>query len=340
MWGAPQGNVYLAPGVTDMRKSINTLALMVVEMLGMEPVGPHWFVFCGRKRDKLKILQWDTNGFWLHYRRLEQGRFVGPRDAQDQAALQVTARQLRWLLDCLPAEVRAYILEREQHIAAREQHIAELEQRIDVLEEQFRLAQLKRFAPSCEKYGLQGCLFNEAESSAQAAPEDSDDQTESADAAEMADDPATPGKKRGRKRLPAHLKRVRVEHDLPDADRVCSCCHGALHRMGEDVTEQLHIVPAQVSVLQHVRFQYACRHCEQHALACRIVTSPMPAQPIPVSGRRKAPPACGSTAVPTTAHNRWCCLTISRGADTRRLPRPALESAVSSPSLWPMTWAQ
>ncbi len=61
MWGAPQGNVYLAPGVTDMRKSINTLALMVVETLGMEPVGPHWFVFCGRCRDKLKILQWDTN---------------------------------------------------------------------------------------------------------------------------------------------------------------------------------------------------------------------------------------------------------------------------------------
>jgi transposase len=101
MWNAPQGNVYLAPGVTDMRKSINTLGLMVVETLGMEPVGPHWFVFCGRERDKLKILQWDTNGFWLHYRRLEQGRFAWPRDGQDQAALQVTARQLRWLLDGL-----------------------------------------------------------------------------------------------------------------------------------------------------------------------------------------------------------------------------------------------
>jgi transposase len=101
MWGAPSGNVYLAPGVTDMRKSINTLALMVVETLGMEPVGPHWFVFCARARNKLKILQWDTNGFWLHYRRLEQGRFAWPKDGQDQAALQVTARQLRWLLDGL-----------------------------------------------------------------------------------------------------------------------------------------------------------------------------------------------------------------------------------------------
>lgn len=53
--------------------------------------------------------------------------------------------------------------------------------------------------------------------------------------------------------------------------------------MGEDVTEQLHSVPVQVSVLQHVRFKYACRHCEQHAIACQIVTSLMPAQPIPGS---------------------------------------------------------
>jgi transposase len=181
------------------------------------------------------------------------------------------------MLDSLPAEVRAYFLERE---ATFQQHIATLEQRIGVLEEQFRLAQLKRFAPSSEKYGVQGCLFNEAESSAQTAPEITDHQPDSTD---PPDDTPIPGKKRGRKRLPAHLKRVRVEHDLPDADKVCSCCQGTLHRMGEDVTEQLHIVPAQVSVLQHVRFKYACRHCEQHAIACQIVTSPMPAQPIPGS---------------------------------------------------------
>jgi len=175
------------------------------------------------------------------------------------------------MLDSLPAELRAYLLERERIIV-------ELKQRIDVLEEQFRLAQLKRFAPSSEKYGLQGCLFNEAESSELTATDDAP-----IDATEVADDTPSPGKKRGRKKLPAHLKRLRVEHDLPDADKVCSCCSGALHRMGEDITEQLHIVPAQVSVLQHVRFKYACRHCEQHALSCSIVTSPMPAQPIPGS---------------------------------------------------------
>lgn len=181
------------------------------------------------------------------------------------------------ILAALPADVRAYFLARE---ATYQERIAQLQQRIDLLEEQFRLAQLKRFAPSSEKYGLQGCLFNEAEAGAQPAPEIDG---EPIDAADATGDATVPAKKRGRKKLPAHLTRVRVEHDLPDADKVCSCCQGRLHRMGEDVTEQLHIVPAQVSVLQHVRFKYACRHCEQHALACRIVTSPMPAQPIPGS---------------------------------------------------------
>jgi len=184
------------------------------------------------------------------------------------------------ILDSLPAELRDYFRALQAQAVRDAGHIAQLQQRIDVLEEQFRLAQLKRFAPSSEKYGMQGCLFNEAESSAQTAPEIGDDPSNATD---LADDTQTPGKKRGRKKLPAHLKRVRVEHDLPDADKVCSCCHGALHRMGEDVTEQLHIVPAQVSVLQHVRFKYACRHCEQHAIGCQIVTSPMPAQPIPGS---------------------------------------------------------
>ncbi|WP_082008409.1 IS66 family insertion sequence element accessory protein TnpB [Photobacterium gaetbulicola] len=60
---APAGNVYLATGITDMRKSINTLGLLVEDMLELNPVGPHWFVFCNRRRDKLKILPWDTNDF-------------------------------------------------------------------------------------------------------------------------------------------------------------------------------------------------------------------------------------------------------------------------------------
>ncbi|WP_025745022.1 IS66 family insertion sequence element accessory protein TnpB [Salinivibrio costicola] len=97
----PSGNVYLATGSTDMRKSINTLGLLVEDVLALDPVGPHWFVFCNRRRDKLKILQWDTNGFWLHYRRLESGTFKWPMHPKDTVAMEITARQLRWLLDGL-----------------------------------------------------------------------------------------------------------------------------------------------------------------------------------------------------------------------------------------------
>ena len=83
MWGTPQGMVYLATGHHDMRKSINGLALVVADTLGLDPTGVHWFVFCNRGRDRLKILHWDTNGFWLHCRRLEQGKVHWPKDGKD-----------------------------------------------------------------------------------------------------------------------------------------------------------------------------------------------------------------------------------------------------------------
>ncbi len=56
--------------------------------------------FCNRKRDKLKILEWDHNGFWLHYRRLKEEKFQWPSE-QVITPMKVTERQLRWLLDGL-----------------------------------------------------------------------------------------------------------------------------------------------------------------------------------------------------------------------------------------------
>ncbi len=91
--------VYLACGATDLRKSIDGLAVLVREGFNLDPFTPCLFVFCNRRRDKLKILQWDHNGFWLHYRRLERGRFDWPAGEHRVAA--VTRRELRWLLDGL-----------------------------------------------------------------------------------------------------------------------------------------------------------------------------------------------------------------------------------------------
>ena len=95
--------VYLACGSTDLRKSIDALAVLVQEMLELDPFSPAMFVFCNRERDKLKILYWEHNGFWLYYRRLERGRFQWPAQGS-LGALKVSRRELRWLLDGLSLE--------------------------------------------------------------------------------------------------------------------------------------------------------------------------------------------------------------------------------------------
>jgi transposase len=93
--------VYLACGSTDMRKSIDGLAVLVQEGFDLDPFSPALFVFCNRQRNKLKILYWEHNGFWLYYR--ERGRFRWPSD-DGTAPRQITRRELRWLLDGLSLE--------------------------------------------------------------------------------------------------------------------------------------------------------------------------------------------------------------------------------------------
>jgi transposase len=101
---ASASQVYLACGSTDMRKSIDGLAAIVQEQFALSPFSTAWFVFCNRRRDKLKILHWDHAGFWLYYRRLERGTFQWP--AGGSSPLSLTQRELRWLLDGLSPEQR------------------------------------------------------------------------------------------------------------------------------------------------------------------------------------------------------------------------------------------
>jgi transposase len=98
---SPQ-HVYLACGPTDLRKSIDALAALVQAGFGLDPFAPSLFVFCNRSRDKLKMLLWDHNGFWLLYRRLERGTFQWP--SGPGATVTVSGRELRWLLDGLALE--------------------------------------------------------------------------------------------------------------------------------------------------------------------------------------------------------------------------------------------
>jgi transposase len=92
--------VFLAAGVTDMRKSIDGLSVLVVDVLQRDPLSSHLFVFCNRLRDKIKILYWHNNGFRLFYHRLERQRFWWP-GAGESGAIEISNRELSWLLEGL-----------------------------------------------------------------------------------------------------------------------------------------------------------------------------------------------------------------------------------------------
>jgi transposase len=79
----------------------------------------------------------------------------------------------------------------------------------------------------------------------------------------------------GRRRLPADLPRTRVEHELPEGDRLCPCCGKTRKRIGWETSEQVEYEPAKLYVIEHARAKYACDACEEN-----VVTSPKPAQPI------------------------------------------------------------
>ncbi len=99
---APGVRVYLAVGVTDMRKSIDRLSVLVESQLDLNPLSGHLFVFCNQRRSILKILYWDRNGYCLWQKRLEHETFRWPERESD--VLEVGTRELRWLLDGLPIE--------------------------------------------------------------------------------------------------------------------------------------------------------------------------------------------------------------------------------------------
>ena len=94
--------VYLVTGYTDMRKSIDGLAVMVQAQLRLDPFCKALFLFCGRRCDRIKGLLWEGDGFLLLYKRLDNGRFQWPRNETE--ALMLTPQQTRWLLEGLKIE--------------------------------------------------------------------------------------------------------------------------------------------------------------------------------------------------------------------------------------------
>ena len=91
--------IYIACGYTDLRKGIDALASLDQQQFNLDPFSNTLFLFCGRRRDRIKALYWEGNGFVLAYKRLEKDVFQWPRDVQE--VRQLTPQQYRWLMEGL-----------------------------------------------------------------------------------------------------------------------------------------------------------------------------------------------------------------------------------------------
>ena len=92
-------HIYIACGYTDMRRSIDGLAALVQQSFRLDPFSDSLFLFCGKRRDRVKALYWEGDGFVLLYKRLERGSFQWPRSESEVRDL--TPQQFRWLMEGL-----------------------------------------------------------------------------------------------------------------------------------------------------------------------------------------------------------------------------------------------
>lgn len=91
--------IFLCTSPTDMRRGFDRLAEMVRSSLSCDPMDGSLFVFRSRGGDRLKILYWDTDGFALWYKRLEEGTFRFPRTMEGQEAVEIKASEMAMLLE-------------------------------------------------------------------------------------------------------------------------------------------------------------------------------------------------------------------------------------------------
>nr|WP_287413353.1 IS66 family transposase [Pseudodesulfovibrio sp.] len=170
-----------------------------------------------------------------------------------------------------PRQLKALLLKECHSSAKKDSEIQTLREKNQYLLEQFRLAQQKQFGKSSEAHPGQGELFNEAE---QLLDQEVEAETKAV---------STTKRQPKRQALPKDLEREVRIIDIADEDKQCDCCGHDLHQMGEKKSEQLKFIPAEVKVIETIRPQYSCRHCEKTALKVQIKIAPVPLSPIPKS---------------------------------------------------------
>ena len=94
--------IFLVSGKTDMRRSIDGLMAIIRDTYEMDPYANTLFLFCGRKKNTIKALHFDRDGFVLYLKRLDNGHFQWPKDASEVRPL--TRQEFRWLMGGLSIE--------------------------------------------------------------------------------------------------------------------------------------------------------------------------------------------------------------------------------------------
>lgn len=100
-------SIYLWTGYIDMRKSFNGLIGLAESVVSKEEMGQKLFIFCGKRKNSIKVLEMDGDGWWLYQKKLVTGKFQWPKNANELMA--IDKRQLLWLLDGLsPVQPKAH----------------------------------------------------------------------------------------------------------------------------------------------------------------------------------------------------------------------------------------
>jgi transposase len=174
------------------------------------------------------------------------------------------------------AEVTQHAAEVEQFaktIEEKQRSISQLEHQIKLLLQTIKGSRQERIDPD------QLTLFSleELELIAEQLKRGQDDEP-------LIDNDLSKGKRRRRNgrsgKLPAHLSREVVRHELDEAARGCPCCGNERHEIGVESSEQLELIPAQLKVIQHDRVKYACRNCQDKGVSGNVTIADKPPQPI------------------------------------------------------------